>query len=36
MLGNARAYRFHPAATKNTQDAWLQLIKTIKRLEKKK
>ena len=27
MLGNARAYRFHPDAAKSTPDAWLQLIK---------
>ena len=31
MLGNARAYRLHPVAAKSTPDAWLQLIKTIKR-----
>ena len=33
MLGNARAYRFHPAAVKITPDAWQQLMKTIKRLK---
>ena len=31
MLGNARAYRLHCVAAKSTPDAWLQLIKTIKK-----
>ena len=33
MFGNARAYRLHPVTAKSTPEAWLQLIKTIKRLK---